>query len=315
MDPGPPPGPGWTLGEDGHWKPPAFEVGGPVRPVAPQEAPPWPPTAAGAPPPWPPQQPRNSSKSALTVLAAIGGAFVLVAVICVAAVTMLGTSTSPTDRDAVSRSRVEFITTTSNPDTTTTIEPEPEPKITEALLASQRVSEYVGSDEWRLAGGQELPNTSTELCSPPGWNTGADSRFQTVYDHLTFGTRDGEATINLTVYDSAEHAAADQERAGSPEWYDCQRRRIDDLSGDVNPTIQAIPDDPLASGESYIESYHEGGQPVMETFHYVFVDQVRATITYCGCTKVGLEGRQAVARDVAAALAEVQGVPAPGPGT
>ena len=49
-----------------------------------------------------------------------------------------------------------------------------------------------------------------------------------------------------------------------------------------------------------------------ETVHYVFVGQVRATITYCGCTSLGLDGRQTVAHDVAAALADVQGLPAPG---
>jgi hypothetical protein len=54
---------------------------------------------------------------------------------------------------------------------------------------------------------------------------------------------------------------------------------------------------------------------VLETFHYVFVGQIRATVTYCGCTTVGLEGRQIVAREVAAALAEVQGLPAPGEGS
>jgi hypothetical protein len=152
-----------------------------------------------------------------------------------------------------------------------------------------------------------LPLDSIESCTPDGWNDGAVNRHSSVYEHS-----DGEVTINVTVYGSEDDAAADLERVGGNEWFACHRQQIEDAYGDPNPRFEELPADPQAPGVAYLEHFLSDGRRSLDTIHYVFVGQVRATITYCGCTTVATEGRQEVARDVAAALAEVQGLPAPG---
>ena len=179
-------------------------------------------------------------------------------------------------------------------------------------MASAAIVDHLSGEAWELKSDEPLPLESTEACSPSGWNTGAVNRHSSVYEHLTGADADGEVTINVTVYGSEDDAAADLDRAGSSEWFECQRKRIDRTYGDPDPDFEAIPEDPQAPGVAYIEHFVVDGERSAETVHYVFVGQVRATITYCGCTSLGLDGRQRVARDVAAALADVQGLPAPG---
>jgi hypothetical protein len=323
MDPGPPPGPGWTLGEDGHWKPPPFETGGsfapPSSPAPPQGGvPPWPPPAHGQQAPqWPPPGARSTGTNAGVVVAAVLGAFAVVAVVCIAAVTMLGTTTTDDSFDQVSSPTIAQPSpdpTTATGGTGSEDEPEPEPEVSgqEALATSKAVADHVGSHEWDLIDQHPLPLESIESCSPSGWNNGAVNRHSSVYEHKTGSGTDGEVTVNVTVYGDEADAAADLDRAGGSEWFACKRQQFYDTYGDANPRFEAIPEDPQAPGVAYIEHFVADGERGAETIHYVFVGRARATITYCGCTTVGLDGRQEVARDVAAALAQVQGLPAPG---
>ena len=119
MDRGSPPGPGWTLGEDGHWKPPPFEVGGPAAPVRARAARVAPPPAGD--PPCAAAGRRHVAPAAAVAAAAVrelgedgwGGRrrrswarSALVAVVCIAAVTMLGTR--------VARSAFESVSTPTN---------------------------------------------------------------------------------------------------------------------------------------------------------------------------------------------------------
>ena len=77
---------GWTLGEDGHWKPPPFEVGGPAAAIRPSRADRSTPSS-GQVPPWPPPQPGSSVKTP-GWSPPRSWAVALVAVACIAAVTI-----------------------------------------------------------------------------------------------------------------------------------------------------------------------------------------------------------------------------------
>ncbi|MBV9951329.1 MAG: hypothetical protein JO291_05230 [Acidimicrobiia bacterium] len=296
-----------------------MQVGGPTPPRPPSAAaaapPPWPPPPgatppAGAPPsPWPPPGNRGG-RTAATVVAAIAGAGLLVVIVCVGAVTLLGTDQHDSSAPSAGGPHVGPVVTSTEARSTTS----PETSGDDGEDASRNVATHLG-DAWELSAAEQLPKASTELCSPSGWNTGAVSRYHTVFDHHTGSTADGQVTINLTVYGHDADAAADLRRAESDEWYACQRTRLREQSGaETDPQFVQLPVDPQAPGVGYLERYRADGQAAAELIQYVFVGRARATITYCGCTTMGLEGRQQVAREVAAALAEAQELPIPGRG-
>ena len=229
-----------------------------------------------------PRPPRDTANAGLLVVGMLFGAFVLVAAACITAVTLSGTS-----------------------------DPAGSPQL-DAQRAVDEVDEYLADAGWHQRSARPLPLGAPEDCGPEGWNAGATSRYQSVHDHQTDAEENGEAVIGLTVYRSAGDATADLDRARSAAWVECQRDAMQEESDTgTTATVRVLEDDPRAPGVAYFYSYLEDDELDAGTIQYVVVGRMKAAVT-CECPRMGPADRQALARGVAVALAEVQDLPKPG---
>lgn len=352
----PPPAPGWILGDDGHWKPPPFDLGGtgarPAAPAAPTGPTPPPPTSGppsgwsippGGPPPggampgqpswpappagppaWGPPPAAPGSSTGRTVAMVLG----IVAVVGVAgvslligAVTFLGT--------AAERSEPRFTPVGSLPASTAADSGDdggsgPSGASTSAprvVSASEATATAAATDlvagDWVVTDGEDMSAVVVppEACVVDGWLSEDTDRFRVAFGRPSNGSTDA-LDLSVTTYTSPEAAQAELERAGSQTYRDCEvPERLDETTGGATgATVTGLPDDPLAPGVAYQIDLvgGVGGDTLTEYEFTIVVGDQRAHLDFCGCADLGLEGQQAVARQVAAVMAEVQGLPVPG---
>jgi hypothetical protein len=343
----PPPAPDWILGEDGHWKPPPFQVGGrptappPTAPpltappaAAPPGVPPIPPAGSwppgpGSGPMWAPPPPLSTGPSAGRVVAWVVGGFAVAGIavvgILVTAVTFLGTTAEPEARFTPVGSSLpddgdddgggftpvggddEADDPAGGDDEATPIPPGADPVVTGSMAASEQVVADLTGD-WILNGVDEpaVDESQDGACVAEGWLSGATDRFRTYFDRPGGPVTDA-LTLSVTAYADEEAARAELDRARSQAYQDCELLQYPEL---VGATITALPDDPQAPGVAYEITEPDG--PRTEYDITIVVGAVRAHLDFCGCADLGLDGQQAVARQVAAAVATAQGLPAPG---
>lgn len=348
----PPPAPDWILGEDGHWKPPPFPAGGrptaPPPPAASGPAP-TPPPGGWAPPPgipptpppggwtlppggapaWGPPPfpgPSSTGPSAGRVVAWVVGGVALAGVavvgILAGAVILLGTTAEPEARFTPVGSSLpddgDGAFTPIEDDPSFDDEPpyeEEDPLADPTAVVLDTVADDLSADDWFPTSeyhmGAEEPVASAQ-CAPEGWQTGALDRAIG-----TFGLPDGAGpgdplTIVLVAYETDADARADLERARSTAYQACeveQRQQIHRLEPD--PEVTVLPEDPTAPGVA-ISMTETVGEGRTEYDHIIVVGRLRAQLDVCDCAGFDLQYLRWVAADVAAAMAEQQGLPVPG---
>jgi len=342
----PPPAPGWIRGEDGHWKPPPFTTTGPlptgplVPPAPPAtwpspDAPPagWAPGMPGWGPPPPPPPPSPSSSTGRTFAIVLGGvavAGVAFVGLLIGAVTFLGTSSesrvTPGDTGSATTDGADPsgpTTPATPPDTgpppgadTTLPPPTATEPVPEAPSVAQATADYaavrlIAGGEWVVTSGEALPTyyEADGFCVPQGWLTGVTDRFRTTYGRPASSSTEA-LTLSITAYASPEDAQAELERARSDMYRGCeaQERVSETAVGATQASVTALADDPLAPGVAY-QIDLIAADPVTEFEFTLVVGSQRAHLDFCGCADLGLEGQQAAARVVAAAMAEAQGLP------
>ena len=329
----PPPAPDWILGEDGHWKPPPFDGGArstaapsaPAPPVPPPGPPTgtWPPSGAWPPPPgggpqWAPP-PATGPSAGRVVAWVVGGlavAGVAVVGILVTAVTFLGTTAEPEARFTPVGSSLpddgedDAFTPVGEDDEA--LDAPSAPAMTETMRTVDLVFDAL-SDAWIPTGGEELPVEidDPDACAPDGWLSRATDRYRTYWDRPGGPVTDA-LTLSLTAYADEAAAAEDLARARTPEYQACEveQARVE-FAGATDASLQALPDDPRAPGVTYQVDVTGIERPTEYDFTVV-VGHLRAHLDFCGCVDMDLEAQRQVARDVALALADAQGLPAPG---
>ena len=157
---------------------------------------------------------------------------------------------------------------------------------------------------WKLESAGPEPITAPE-CAPDGWMDGATDQYRTEYEKR--GWSHTEASVVVTTFASEDERGAAVDLAHAPEYRECVR--LDALphsSGDV--VVEELPPDPRTPGVAF-ETTDEDGDHVWR--FVIGIGVQRATVTFCGCD-TGFDVRRDVAIDIAAALAEAQGLPSPG---
>jgi hypothetical protein len=169
--------------------------------------------------------------------------------------------------------------------------------------SSERGAEALG-DGWKLEAAQPEPISAPD-CAPEGWMDGATDQYRTDYEKR--GYQHTEATVVVTTFATEELREAAVELAHTEEYRQCVRLDALPLStGDV--VVEELPADPLTPGVAF-QTTDEAGEHVWR--FVIGVGTQRSTVTFCGCD-TGFEVRRDVALDVAAAMAEAQGLPSPG---
>ena len=138
-----------------------------------------------------------------------------------------------------------------------------------------------------------------------GWMDGATDQYRTEYEKR--GVQHTEATVVVTTFESEALREAAVDLAHTEEYRECVR--LDALtlsSGDV--VVEELPPDPRTPGVAFETTDEAGGH----VWRFVIgVGVQRSVVTFCGCD-TGFDVRRDVALDVAAAMAEAQGLPGPG---
>jgi hypothetical protein len=306
-----PPGPGWTMGDDGHWKMPDLAMGGPSTPPLPPTGPGRPPNMVGMPGPgvpsaWPPPPPASRSGISggavvgIIAVAALGLPFLLIV-----AITFLGTNAKVQQEQSPGEAAGTL--------------PQPwDPKGSDGDSATppaeqnaQAIARVLDGDNWHATGGRKVAAApTTDACYPEGFGRGITSRFTTGYDHLPSGeAQDGTVDIGTAVYSSAAAAAEDLAREKSAQWAACERDDIEDARHGATSTVERLPVDPAAPGVAYAE--HSQGY-ADTTVLIVVVGKEKAVLEFCGCTAMGVAGERKVAQAVAKVLAREQDLDPPG---
>ncbi len=333
----PPPAPDWVMGEDGHWKPPPF-TSGPSRPAAPPPPPAGPVTGPmpgpqgwsaspgqpgwpGGPPPPAPAERSPAATAAIVVGSVVGIGFLGIAVL-LGAVTFLGTKAEtrfePVGVAAGSGGGLTQIPTDDDPslDRPAPTDASP-PALTlseQAALLSADALAPNGAD-WVVTGVEDVAPTAglgSGACMPEGWLTGATDRFRAYIGRPATGNPRA-LTLSFTTYESDGAALDELGRVGGEPYRACEvEERLGEVTGPAtDATVVALAPDPAAPGVIY-QIDLVGGDPLTEYEFTVFVGRMRAHVDFCGCADLTLDEQTAVARQVAASLAEVQGLPAPG---
>lgn len=308
MDHEQPPAPGWTRGEDGHWRPPSLFGPTPAAgPAGPPAA--WP--TAGPPGPQPTAPPPPGRSAATTVFAVLGGIAACVVglvVVSIAAVTFLGTSAEEEPR---------FVPVGSGPtdplEPTTTSGPSSRnPDRDISIDAADVTTENLGAMGWHevydgtLGGDQD----TVSVCSEG--STRGELAKLTAYQNRTLPLLDENPGLQVQIVsheDEAESLRA-MDVVANQGWRDCL---VDNtlvvLPADSEMDIHLLPGDPGAPGIAYRVVTHLPGRPALEeSILHVRVGRMRAMVDGWGYPP---EDLRAAARAVAAALADVQGLPTP----
>jgi hypothetical protein len=190
-------------------------------------------------------------------------------------------------------------------------EPLPDPTADALVLVTESLEadSWVISDEYLM--GPDEPVASSP-CAPEGWNTGALDRAIGTYADLDEMGPEAAITVTLSSYQTEELAAADLERARTPEYQECevsQRQQMSRLDQDVEVTV--LDEEPTAPGVA-IAMTETGGEGRVEYDHIIVVGRMRAQLDVCSCAGFDELYLRWVADDIAWAMAEVQGLPAPG---
>jgi hypothetical protein len=233
--------------------------------------------------------PPDRSIAALRTITLVAG-FVVVAAIGVG--TLLIGSNDPATEPA----RADTTSTTSRPGARSPyLLPGGEPRI-----AGLNAVEWLDASGWSTTHGGTEPDGLTEECMPPHLLDATTSRY---FTDMRADDGDVEIELAFAVYADGEAAAAGLEAARSTAWVSCEQDRI---ARDVHVERTGML---AAPGSTDVLTYEDGGRPVTIAVSNIVVGRVLATIRYCDCAVVD---RQAVARWVAAALADVQHMSAPG---
>lgn len=309
----PPPAPDWVLGDDGHWKPPPFVLGGTASPPSPLQDP-----TAG-----PPPETAVARSRGVPVVAIVGGlAVVAVGVVGLlfVAVTFLGTTAEPQfqrvemdERDG-DDSSPPVRRAPAPPPPTATEAPEPEEPDEDGEVdlrgpggIADALTESVLEDpDFSVRRAERPPLGERDGCAVDGWMDGATERHRVTFTRTAIASPE-VLVVSITRYGDAAAAQADLMRAQGPQALGCAA----DVPGAEPATVVARPVDPQMPGVTLQVDPAGEGQPTEYEFTVV-VGTVRVHVDFCGCVDLGLEGQQGIARRVAAALAEEQGLPVPG---
>jgi hypothetical protein len=181
-----------------------------------------------------------------------------------------------------------------------------QPPVTASEEVAAAVASVLTTDDWEVTGAGAVAVGDLEgACAPEGWMTDAVDRFRTSYGRPSNGST-AALTLSLTSYTATDTAGADRVRAGSQEYQDCEvTQHLAEFPDATGATVTRLPEDRQAPGVAY--QIDEIG-PVARTEYdlTVVVGVMRAHLDFCGCSDLGLDGQLAVARQVAAAMAEVQ---------
>lgn len=252
------------------------------------------------------------------VLAVLGVGFVAFVGLLIGAVTFLGTSSEP-EFTSVGSSIPDddegdgFVQVPLDP-VPSEDDPSEEPPADPSAEALGLVADVLSDDDWILEDealmSPEAP-VAAAPCAPQGWQTGARDRAIGTF-RLPDGEIEAPLTVVLVSYQTEDTAAADLERARSTAYQDCevwQRQQLDRLDAEHEVTV--LPEDPTAPGVA-IAMTETGGEARTEYDHIIVVGRMRAQLDVCDCADFDVPYLRRVAADVAAAMAEVQGLPVPG---
>jgi hypothetical protein len=185
---------------------------------------------------------------------------------------------------------------------------------TAALELARAARKTLDPREWETTRSTPIGRRSIYRCSPPGWNSGSMSRYETRFRHTATEGTDGDLAVTFTVYESEQAARADRQRVAGSQWQACERDRVAydyDLAAD-DVRLRLLPPDPRAPGYCWEETWTDRGQTYGDAEWLIFVGRARATITFFYLPSLAFDGRLAIAHDVAASLATAQGLPVPG---
>jgi hypothetical protein len=174
------------------------------------------------------------------------------------------------------------------------------------------VADQLGADSWFLVHEVQMPADeppTVEDCAADGWLTGHLDRAIGMFDDRG-GSVPAPVTITVTHYETEADAEADLERARSTEHQACeveQRQRIGRL--DEAPEVVELPEVATAPGVAIAMTDGEGRTEYDQT---IVVGRMRAQLDVCDCASFDEPYLEWVAADVAAAMADQQGLPAPG---
>jgi len=166
------------------------------------------------------------------------------------------------------------------------------------------------ADEW-VANELEDPSADPPgACLVDGWLSEDTDGFRGTFGRLANGSTFLPAlTVSVTTYTSAEAAQAELERARSPRYQEeCEAKEVE-TEGMTTAAVVTLPPDPQAPGVAY--ELQVPGVVTKNTFTVV-VGARRAHLSFCPCADLDLDEERAVARQVAAVMAEEQGLPVPG---
>lgn len=326
----PPPAPDWILGEDGHWKPPPFGATGsarPTGPAAPDATGPVPPpqgwTAVG-PPPGPP--PRSEAATVVRVVGGLALAGVLGVGVLLFAVTMLGRSAEPRFSVVGDGSSADGAFVRISPDDAggdgaadgalggDGDVSDSAPSEMAALLSSEAI--VVPGADWTVSQMdlvEPQAGVGSGECMPEGWLTGARDRFRVHLGRPSTGNPQA-LVLSFTTYETEALAVEEMGRVGGEVYRTCEvEERLAEVTGPASgATVTPLPWDATAPGVIFRIDLVGASDPLTTHEFNLFVGRQRAHLGFCGCLDLPYEDQLAIARQVAGAMAEAQGLPAPG---
>lgn len=298
MDNHSPPGPGWQLGEDGHWKPPPMHMGGSGAPPGPGFEP-APPTAF----------PGSPSGSGGRTVALVIGVVVAVLVVAVGGVMLLGSSDpTPVEPDAG----------TAGEDRSSRSEPTGALGPT-ALTTILDAANPVTGPLWTVVEDADVgPSQAQAPCAPEGMATGkVAGRGRTWGYQVTGGASSGTVAISVYEYGTPTDMAADLDRVRSDAYRDCQLGQLPyEFPAGVRltgPGVERL-DVPLGlDGVKYRTTVHASGdageQDHTTDLYVVGLGRLRIVVEATRCCYTWDEsGEVTVLASVVAAAADAQGL-------
>jgi hypothetical protein len=179
----------------------------------------------------------------------------------------------------------------------------------EAAALASREAAALG---WPVVEGDQVSLGSGRGYCTAGWLEGAVDRYRTRHD-WPGAAGPGSLILSFTTYASEPAAAADLARARSSRYLDCQQRDEPQDYEDVTGAVAShLPPDPQVPGVGF--AIHVWGPRVAAPSYefVVVVGRMRGHVDLCACPGMTFEEQRQVAVAVAAAMAEVQGLPRPG---
>jgi len=296
-----PPGPGWELGDDGHWKPPPMHMGGGGLPPG-QGFHPAPPVASGG-------SPKGAGgRTAAFVVAAV----IAVLVVAVGGVTLLGTSdekpsgldVGPSEGDRSDEDRAE-----------------PTGELgTTALTSILDAADPVTGPLWTVVEDADIgPSQPQAPCAPEGMAAGkVAGRGRTWGYQVAGGASSGTLTVSVYEYGTSEEMSADLDRVRSDAYRDCQLGRLPyQFPAEVvltEPAVERL-DIPLGlDGVRYRTTVHTSDgtteQDRTDDLYVVGLGRLRVVVDATRCCYTWDEsGELTVLASVVAAAAEALGLP------